>query len=159
MGKRGPVPTPTRILENRGSWRGKVRNEEEPEALGNLRIPHWLQGAGRKMWQRISPELKALGLVGTVDSHMLARYCALFARWLECNEFINEKGMVETVSTKDSEYVKEYPQVARLVSLNQQLVQMERNFGMSPAARVSLVPQKSSKKEVNDDKNRFFKVG
>jgi len=159
MGKRGPAKTPTKILEMRGAWRGKVRSEDEPEAEGKLSCPQWLKGDARKIWKKVSVQLTALGLVGTIDSHMLARYCALFQRWLDCEAYIQKNGMTYICQGKDADYEKEYPQVARSISLHDQLMKVERNFGMSPSARVNLVPQHTSKKEENASRDRYFKTG
>ena len=159
MGSRGPAKTPTKILKLRGSWHGDVRNDEEPEATGKLRKPQWLKDDAGKLWKQVAAELTSLNLTGTIDSHMLARYCALFTRWLVCEDFIREHGMTQTVETKDGSYDKEYPQVARSESLHEKLVKVERNFGMSPSARVNLVPQFNSKKEANASKDRYFKSG
>jgi hypothetical protein len=42
MGKRGPPPTPTPILQLRGSWRGKLnRDEPQPEPVAPEK-PSWL---------------------------------------------------------------------------------------------------------------------
>ena len=159
MAKPGPAPTPTKILNMRGAWRGKARSEDEPEAVGKLACPQWLKGDARKIWKKVSVQLTALGLVGTVDSHMLARYCALFQRWLDCEEFIRKNGMTYICNGKDADYEKEYPQVARSLSVHNELAKVERNFGMSPSARVTLVPQKTDKKDTSDNKDRYFKTG
>ena len=158
MGSRGPVPTPTKVLSMRGSWLAKTRPEDEVEAKGKPKSPEWLVETAKEMWFRLLPQLEALGIVGEIDEHMLARYCALYARWRECEEFIKENGMTHTVVGKFGSEDKEYPQVERSEKLHQKMMQIERHFGMSPSARAGLVSQKP-KKEENDGKERYFRAG
>jgi len=42
MGKRGPQKTPTRALENRGSWRAKERDGEVDVSVFTDDCPEWL---------------------------------------------------------------------------------------------------------------------
>ena len=153
MGQRGPAPTPTATLEARGSWRAKTR-KDEPVAEGKPRCPEWLTGDAKKAWRKLMPALHQAGLAGEIDRHALARYCQLWARWCELEQFIAERGTVYPVKNKDGEAVdmKEFPHVGRASKLADQLLKLEQQFGMTPAARAALAqPDKSSDEQSQGD--------
>ena len=65
MGKRGPKPTPTAILERRGSWRANHRPDVGmQESLPELpACPEWVSFRGRQVWHVIGPIVVHLGLL------------------------------------------------------------------------------------------------
>jgi len=150
MGKRGPQPTPTATLKHRGSWRADTRGDE-PKADGKPRQPAWLPPKAKAVWQQLIPRLEGMGVLAAVDRNALARYCMLFARWRECEEFIAEHGAVRV---KDGN-VTEWPQVARAGSLADKLLKLEQHFGMTPSARASLSVASNQPKD-DGNKSRFF---
>ena len=83
MGKRGPKPTPTKILQNRGSWRGKKNpNEPRPElATVETPPPSWLNPQAKEHWQEISEFLCVRGLLTVADRPALALLCSQKAGW------------------------------------------------------------------------------
>jgi P27 family predicted phage terminase small subunit len=158
MGQRGPKPTPTAVLEQRGSWRAKNR-KDEPVAEGKPRCPQWLTGDAKRVWRQLMPKLHASGVAGEIDRNALARYCQLFVRWKELEQYIAEKGTVYPVKNKDGVTVdmKELPHVARASKLADQLLKLEQQFGMTPAARAALASSSDSSEsdEQGDDIETF----
>lgn len=146
MGKRGPRPTPTAILEARGSRKVKGR-PPEPKSDGRPACPAWLPENAKQVWRKALRHLSEMGVVGKVDANALARYCVTFARWRECEEFIQQFGMTQTYKQDGRVVIEEFPQVSRASRLSDQLLKIEREFGMTPAARVNLTPTKAAGSE------------
>jgi P27 family predicted phage terminase small subunit len=140
MSDRGPPPTPTQILKLRGSWRGD-RNPSEPLAEpGRPRRPKWLDPVAKSAWRRLVPMLERMGALARIDGNALARYCRLWSRWRAAEDFIAREG--EFYVRKDEaghvRAVIPFPQVRAAAQLAEQLLRLEREFGMTPASRARL---------------------
>lgn len=149
MGKRGPLPTPTSILKLRGSWRGKKRVDEPAPPAFEGKCPGWLRPQARKVWEVITKQLIAMNVIGQTDVGLLARYCQTFVKWREAEEYIQEHGSVQM--GKEGESIHPFATLA--VKYGEQLKGMERDLGLSPAARAGLAKSPPQKK---DAKDRFF---
>lgn len=146
MGARGPRPTPTAILESRGS-RAVKKRKNEPVPTGDVKCPAWLPAEAKKVWKIVVKHLEPMNILGSVDTNALARYCVLFAKWQACEKFIAENGMVrETVVKGQLTYVR-YPQAGIADKLSEQLTRLEREFGMTPASRVNMISTKPAEQE------------
>lgn len=153
MGKRGPKRTPTNILAARGSWLAKVRGGMEPVADGRPQPPSWLVGSAKDVWDAMLPMLVDMGIVGRIDSNAIARYCQVLAWWIECKEFIAQYGSTTAHKTDDGRVeITEFPQVSRVAKLGEQLLRIEREFGMTSASRAGMameVNKRDKDREVN----------
>jgi len=169
MGARGPAPTPTKILQMRGSrWPERLGiNEPLPEA-GAPTCPSWLPTDAKAAWKQLAPVLLDMGVLTKADRLALARYCRLFMRWRRAEDFLDKHGEVypirKVVTDRDGNERVEvvgsapFPQVAIAAKLADQLLRLEQNFGLTPSARSRIqVPGKS--KDADDGKSRFFKSG
>ncbi len=160
MGTRGPPPTPTNILDMRGSWRSK-RNPSEPQPeRGRPRCPRWLDPEAKAAWRHLVPQLDRMGVLTKVDGNALARYCQLWGRWRKAEEFIRDHG--DSYLAKDSEGkvkgLKCYPQVRMANQLAEQLLRLESHFGMTPSARSRIeVPQQDAQDA--EDKRKYLNLG
>lgn len=159
MGRRGPAPTPTPVLTLRGSTLAtdKRRAREVKPPTGAPLCPDWLDADSKAAWAQLVPTLELMGILTTVDSNALARYCKLWARWRKMEAFIDEKGEMYPLKGDDG-HVKcfqQWPQVAISHKLAQQLTRLEAEFGMTPSARarIQVTP---SKPEADSGKSRFF---
>ena len=162
MGERGPAPTPTPILKMRGSWRAK-RNKRQPKsATGRPMCPQWIDARAKSAWKVLVPQLEAMQVLTKVDRNALTRYCQVFATWRHHQEFINKHGTVYPVKDAEGKPAgfKEFPQVAIAMKLADQLLRLEQQFGLTPAARARL--QTATEETKSDDeqrKERYFKLG
>lgn len=164
MGRRGPAKTPLKVLKGRDSWRARNR-KQEPKAKGMPRRPTWLSKGAARVWRRIVPHLQTMEIVGAIDAEALARYCVIFAKWRQAEEFVEENGtsyaVKDFVSDNHPDGIivgyKEYPQVGRAIAYAEQLLRIEKTFGMNPGARANLVIE-TEKPEENRGrtKGRFF---
>ena len=146
MGQRGPAKTPTAVLDQRGSWRGKIR-KGEPTAHGAPVMPDDLDENERAVWQRVVPRLVAMGVAGEVDSDMIARYCTTYVVYLKLRDFVRKHTMPIPIRNDAGEIegFKELPHVARMMKVDADLARTERLFGISAGARASLAIELTSK--------------
>jgi P27 family predicted phage terminase small subunit len=156
MGTRGPVPTPSAILNARGSWRGKKNKTEPAPPVGAPPCPDWLSVPAAEVWQQMVAVMEPLGVLTSVDGSALARYCDAFVRWKKVAAFLAEKG--EVYALKDAEGVVRcmmpFPQVAIYKSLTGLLMKLEQEFGLTPASRSRVHVQ--GQEEKPSPKRRFF---
>jgi len=157
MGKRGPKPTPTKTLENRGSWRAKKREGEpilelvvqDPDT-GELTCPTWLSKEAKRAWKELAPQLQEAGLLAIVDQNALARYCEIWVQWRKAMEFIDKNGQVY----EGPGGTRPWPQVQIAHKGAAELSRLEQSFGLTPSARVGLTVTKV--KDKKNSKDRFF---
>lgn len=158
MAKRGRKPVPTPILAARGSWRAKQRPDfkVQPEPSAEPpQCPEWLTGEGRRRWDEVVPKLVAIGLVSRADEFTLSRYCQIWAWWLDCERFIAEHGIAGEQRDKDGKLrIMEFPQSRRAKALGDQLLAIEREYGMTPVARLSLPSHKETPRDAKLE--RYF---
>lgn len=141
MGKRGPKPTPTAILNGRGSWRGKKNKAEPVTDPTTPTCPDWLDAQAKEYWADVAPMLTNSDVLKRIDGAALARYCQLLARWRKCEEFIQKHGDTYPIKDKAGQVkgVREFPQVRRASDLSAQICRLEADFGMTPSSRSRLV--------------------
>ena len=88
MGKRGPLPVPHARRRNK---REAIANAVK---VGSPTRPSELAGEARSEWDRVVPELEAIGVVAVVDRAVLIRYCTAWAEWCDLQEKIDKTGML-----------------------------------------------------------------
>jgi P27 family predicted phage terminase small subunit len=134
MGKRGPKPTPTKILQARGSWRGYLNRGEPVPPAGRPECPDWVSPAAWKAWWILIPMLEEMGILSRIDQNALVRYVVTLARWHECEQFLLKGGMLveSQFGTRTHPYTKEVDRLAT------QLGRLEQSFGLNPSARARL---------------------
>lgn len=154
MGLRGPAPTPTAILEARGSWLAKHREGEVQFERGMLPCPKWLSPAGKREWKKQAKQLDSAGLLQVVDGAMLAAYCEAWAEFVEMCEAIKEKGRLMTTSNGN---VIQNPLVSIRNRAVERLFRLAQQFGFSPSARVRIRAGDPEPEEATKGKARFFR--
>lgn len=136
MGARGPAPTPTAILNLRGSWRAK-RNQHEPRPRAKRpKCPPWLDSEAKREWRRLAPELFRLGLLTCVDGDSFACYCQAWAEFKWATETLTREGRILTA--EKTGYQQPHPAVAMQRSAGKALQAFGALFGLSPSARARL---------------------
>jgi len=168
MGKRGPKTTPTNLKVLRGNpgRRPLPEDEPEPEIEDNEQL-EWLKPGfdGETItpafvWEKIKDHLYNCGLLTAIDKISLNRYCDMLVQWLELRDLIMFHGYtyVVTRQNKDGsewEMVKQRPEVRIYTDLGAKLLQLEREFGLTPSARTGL--SVNMKKNEEDPDDAFFK--
>lgn len=165
MGARGPAPTPTEVLAARGSTlAGRNPREPVPEP-GAPPCPKGFTKAEKDLWKRLTKTLLDMRVCSKADWAQLERYCRMFARWRQGEDFLARKAAKHgdevpygcyPVFRNEGDpndtggyaaplggnrvlvgYV-EYPTVKQLVSLDKAMKQIEANFGLTPSARTRI---------------------
>ena len=139
MTGKGRKKTPTAILDKRGSWRAKTRQDEPVyNGISDLRMPIGLGYHGKKIWNRLLPMLANQGVLTDADIAGFERYCFLWQAW-------------KTLAAE-----KELD-INKLMKIESGFSKLEQQFGLTPASR----PNIKATKNVEEDKSkRFFpKVG
>jgi len=144
MGLRGPAPTPSSVLENRGSWRAKINDKEPvPELLSKKYVPEFLSKAEKKIWKEVSARLINLGVLTELDWRLLERYCVTYNLW---------KRAVRNPLSKHTE----------IDAYATQLLKIEQQLGLTPSSRTRIEKVESdsnNKEEQAQNKHNYFKCG
>jgi P27 family predicted phage terminase small subunit len=109
-------------------------NEQEPVPPDGLpECPDWLCDEAKAEWQRIVPELDAMGLLSRVDRPALAAYCTGWSRWVEAELQVKKFGAI----VKSPE--KGFPMKSPYLSIADQAMEAMRKFmvefGLTPSSR------------------------
>ena len=155
MGQRGPKPTPSAILNARGSWRGKANKAEPQPPAGVADAPAWLTPAARAVWAQLVPLMPA-GVLTRVDELSLARYCDSFVRWRQAAAALDDHGSTYEVDGRNGKQHKLRPEVAEYHALAAMLVRLEQEFGLTPSSRTRIQVPDDQGKAKDDGKGRFF---
>ena len=116
--------------------------------------PEWLDAESRKTWERLSGQLG--DRLRPTDANVLARYCQLWVRWMECQRIIESEGMIYAIRKIGLEDTyRARPEVGIADKLAGQLLSLERELGLTPAARARAGVPPKAKAEPNP-KLRFF---
>jgi P27 family predicted phage terminase small subunit len=136
---RRPAPTSLKIL--RGNPGKRALNQHEPIPPADaIQPPSWLKGHALAKWRELVPLLTAVRLLTNVDVGPLARYCDTWSWWRQCREEIQRDGDVMTIRDRHGNptYHQQHPRVSIANKLASNLTALEREFGLSPAARSTL---------------------
>ncbi len=135
---RPPKPTNLKILEGNPGKRPLPKNEPKPKPLAPKRPP-WLTGEGKKMWERLSPELERLGLLTVIDGETFAAMCARWKTFVECERYLKKNGLTYTyINTQGAENEVERPQVRIGQKALDQFRSFCSEFGLTPSSRTRI---------------------
>ena len=140
MGKRGPKPTPTNILDRRNSWRGKARGAEPEPGLDDGDMPYGLGSYGAVAWQVLIPELVELKLLATIDRAVAIMACKAWHEYAITSNTIAkmfEDGIPLWIELKGGALQK-HPILAMRDKAFDQYCKASKMLGLSPADRVGL---------------------
>lgn len=136
MGRRGPAPVPTNLRMLRGETRPSRINDAEPRPRDVAPDkPPWLSGAASDEWDRIMPDLLAMGTVKAADAMPLAAYCETVARFRIATELVAKAGLM--LRDRDG-MVRKNPAVGQARDASIEMRMWAREFGLTPAARQPL---------------------
>lgn len=140
---RKPKPTNLKILEGNPGKRPLPRNEPKPVPIAPER-PAWLTGEGRKMWEKLAPELENLGLLTSIDGEAFAAACQCWKTYVDCQRYLKKNGLTYLyTNTLGATNEVERPQV----KIGQKALDQFRGF----CAEFGLTPSSRSRIEINID--------
>lgn len=161
MGRRGPKPIPTQLKILRGNPGKQILNANEPQPpTDGIAMPAHLGPVASARWAELLPMLQATRVMTRADVEALARYCDTYEWWLAVRAKLKAEGDTYPILNDGGEikYIAQRPEVAIAHKLAQQLRQLEADFGLSPAARVSLKVEPDAKPQSTLEKFRALKA-
>ena len=150
MGRRGPAPTPTKLLQLRGSWKGDSRKGEPEPTLGEPSCPTWLDPEAKDEWRRVVPSMLAAGTLAYVDRAVLAGFCQSWADYHRAVKAVQNEG--ETAETPQG-YPMKNPWVTIKNEAWARYNKAAGDLGLSASARTRI---QTAPPQVKSGKERFF---
>ena len=86
MKRPGPTPTPTQVLIDRGSRRGRDRPSEVGYPKGAPPCPKFLSAPAKAEWRRVVKMLVEADVLQKTDLAALATYCRTWGEWCQLTE-------------------------------------------------------------------------
>lgn len=119
-----------------------------------IRPPSFLDDKGRKEWNRVVKELKALDLITNLDVVALAMYCDAYSKYVTATEDIKKNGLtIIHKNTAGFENRVANPAIQTSQKYAQQILKFCTEFGLTPSSRLRLVvPEKEQKKQTEFEK-------
>ena len=154
MGKRGPPKTPTKVLKERGVRTDHRKDEPQPKAAPPPQPEH-LDDTERDVWQQVTAALESMGTLAETDGNAIARYCTLLVDWHKCTDYIKKNGLTYAIGTQTGgSCYQQYPEVGIRNKLTADLLRLEQQFGLTPAARASIHIDPSKNKPATRSRKR-----
>ena len=132
----GRHPIPTAIKIARGNPGQRAINLDEPQPPpADCTPPDTLSDVGVEKWLELAHLLTKMGVFTLADRSAIERYCLLHEQWMIVVKHVRENGMTQITQTGYSQLTAEG---SLFKSLPGDLLKLEQQFGMTPAARSSL---------------------
>ena len=127
IGERGPVPIPHARRRNKRASSGKTIPVAAPE------MPDDMDGEAAAEWERIVPDIEAMGLIASLDRGVLIRYCRGWATWLDLDEKLRATGLL-VKGARDG--LVRNPLWMMRSDVEATLEALGKQLGLTPAARL-----------------------
>jgi len=98
-----------------------------------------LPSSAAAVWDRLAPEMMALGRLKPHFIDAFAEYCYLLARIAETRKYLEENGETYEVIGRNGKQIKSMPQVAQLNDDWRKLSRLTSCFGLTPSDEKSLI--------------------
>lgn len=143
----GPPKTPTslRLLRGNPSRRPLPKNEPVAEVCAPD-PPEHLSATARAHWMQIVTILTDVRVMTNLDVDALAVYCETYSFWVEATERVRHLGMV-IKTDKGSIIQNPYLRIAN--SAQESMLQLLKEFGMTPASRTRVQAAQGAEKSEN----------
>lgn len=148
MGRRGPLPKPTKLKKFEGNPGRRKLPESEPEPRVDDQVPappEHLPDVAQAAWRAIGRELHAIGLLTSVDYHALEQYATAYAFWranlIAVQQRMQEEGSIVTRVTDDKgnlRYEAPMTECSLMLKFGAELNRWSKVLGLGPAYRVAL---------------------
>ena len=149
-----PRPHPTSSLQ---SWRKNMPNRlNEVAAPSTIPSPPRFIGRSPELlesWDEVCDRLAAIGVLSHVDVEVISRYVTMLVRHRRATEFIEQHGSTYEIRDFHGKLrqVKPHPKVAEANNLASACLKLERELGLTPAARVALPTNATGPLPTDDD--------
>lgn len=131
---RPPIPTSLKVLRG-NPGKGPLNTSEPKPPAADPTPPSGLSEYGLSIWNQTVPVLIRMGVFTQADRLTLTRYCLLHEQFDHVVKHVREHGMTQLTQTGYSQLTAEG---ALFKSLPAELLRIEQQFGMTPAARSAI---------------------
>ena len=139
MGLRGPPKKPTALKKAQGQRQSDMpKGELHPPVETNPLITFELSPVAEEIFKDVTKRLQTVGLLTVLDTQTILRYCELFDQFLIYRKELNEGDPIVEVITQTGISRKPNPALKPYMELSRELLAIEKQFGMTPAARASI---------------------
>ena len=155
------MPNTTNVSKQKPQAIHKLQNTYRPDRDGGAEAalpkkkpacPAWLDKEAKAEWKRVSPGLYKAGLLKEADRAALANYCQLYSVWKEASLLVQEKGIL--IKTTNGNIIQS-PALGVANVAGREMMKALQQFGMTPASRSRLVPDKETEAEEGLDAQIF----
>jgi len=141
---RGRRPQPAALIEAKGNpGRRRQPSLVQPTSADALRPvltpPVKLSGDAATIWRLLAPELERLKFLRPTDAHPFARYCRDLAHYWDVTHRLDTAGDTYLSESVHGKMLRIHPMFIIQERLGRRLEAAEDRFGMSPAARQSIM--------------------
>lgn len=136
-------PTRLKVLEGNLGHRPLPKNEPQPVDVGAPSPPEWLTPYARAEWDRVSPELYAMGVTAQIDTVALAAYCECYSRWRIAEDVIQVAAAADPASgglfaKSGTGTLMLNPAVGAANKARRDMLRFAAEFGLTPSARAHI---------------------
>jgi len=154
MRGRKPKPTYLKVLD--GNPGKRPLNDREPvPTQGVPPRPDWLDEEARTEWERIVPELAAMGLMARADRAALAAYCTAWSRWVAAEAQVRKYGTI--VKSPEKGFPMKSPYLCVADQALETMRKLMVEFGLTPSSRSRI--RVADGAPAGDELDRFLEVG
>lgn len=126
-------------------------NDEHKELEADLKAelpapPPFLLPEGKREWNRLGKELERLGLVTQLDKGTFAMYCQTYARWAQAEKAMKASGSDGCFEETASNGLQLSANLKLSNSCVATMTKLICEFGLSPTARMRVLPAKKTRK-------------
>ena len=133
MRGRKPTPINLRLIKGNPGKRPIPEEPKPPPAVPDK--PDWLDEEASKEWDRVVPQLMALGILSRLDRAILVAYCTAWSNVLRLSQELEDVGW--WIPTGEGGR-KRNPAAASFREACERLQKTAAEFGMTPSSRVRL---------------------
>jgi P27 family predicted phage terminase small subunit len=158
---RGRKPTPTAVKVARGNPGNRALPKDEPTpppADLDDDMPEGMSDDAQRCWKQVHRILTDAQVLTTMDTPALALYCEAWARYRKAQTELKKRGMVIKTMTGP----RKNPWLEVLDKAHDQLLKIQLEYGMTPAARtrVRTAPKGKEPRKPNGDRipNNVFSM-
>jgi P27 family predicted phage terminase small subunit len=161
------IPTEIKKAMGNPGKRKIARQEPDPEYLDDLTAPAWLPDGAKVVWNEYAQKMRNAKVLTVIDVEAFALWCYKVAKHRAAIADLERLGIMVDRAPKDGELAVEKSEKARgapaqVVNqlffaesmLFKQVLALEREFGMTPAARTRVQVDPQLTLFPNDDGER-----
>ena len=136
---------PTALKRLQGTYRPDRESADEPKLEGHADPPDVLTAEALAEWERLAPDLEAIGLLTVADRAVFAVYCQAWADYNRLTDQLNSMASWTWQSAKG--YRQQVPEISMRRECWTRLKEAGSRLGLDPSSRSGLHVEPRSKRE------------